>query len=40
MFTKYPNMNKKYSEKFEGKNSEPKSKSPYTDFIQSEIALN
>lgn len=40
MFTKYPNMNKKYSEKIVGKNSEHKSESPYTDFIQSELALN
>lgn len=40
MFTKYPNMNKRYSEKFEGKHQEPKSPNPYADFTQSELSLN
>lgn len=40
MFTKYPNMNKRYSEKFGGKHSESKSQNPYTDIIQSQLTLN
>lgn len=39
MFTKYPKINKKYSEKFVGKHSEPKSKSPHTDFFFSQNLL-